>query len=89
MTCEFRRRVGKHLLDIHHQHNTPVTRHARREHGGDTRTFKFMGIDHIQPMIRKGEFEIYILQRETLWTYMLDTSAPKGLNEQLNISCYI
>lgn len=42
-----------------------------------------MDIDLIPHTIRQGDWDKFILRRETQWIHHLDTVYPKVLNEQL------
>ncbi|OCT91792.1 hypothetical protein XELAEV_18014845mg [Xenopus laevis] len=39
--------------------------------------------------IRGGDHNTLLLQREARWIKRLETTHPKGLNEQYNLSCFL
>lgn len=51
--------------------------------------FRFMTIDRVPIKTHDGDFDRTLLQRETYWIYELDCVAPKGLNGQLVLSCFL
>ncbi|CAH2293870.1 Hypothetical predicted protein, partial [Pelobates cultripes] len=59
--------VAKHFLAM--QHHLP--------------TLKFIGIDHVPPLVRGGDRSKMLLQREAYWIHHLDTVTPKGADRKL------
>lgn len=88
-TRELRCRVGEHLRDIRLKNDKPLPRHMWSHHPSDPLQVHFMGIDLIPRTVRRGNWDKLILQRETQWIHRLDIVHPKGLNEQLNYTCFI
>lgn len=86
---EFRRHIGEHLGDVRHNRDTPVARHVWTEHGGDPKCLQFQGIYLVLPSQRHGNLDRTLLQKESHWIFQLKTVAPKGMNKQLNYSCFI
>lgn len=58
-------------------------------HPSDPLSIRFQGINLIPRPIRKGNWDILLLQREAEWIFRLDTVQPTGLNEQLYFSGFI
>lgn len=57
---QFRRRVGEHLGDVHHKHDTPLSLHLWICENGEVRHLRFMAIDqeHSETMALTLHFEL-------------------------------
>lgn len=63
--------------------------HFKHHHNQDPSGLKFWGVDHLKPPWRGSNIVRDLSQRETQYIFMVDTLAPKGLNIDLDINCFI
>ncbi|XP_041430368.1 uncharacterized protein LOC121397558 [Xenopus laevis] len=66
----------------------PVAKHWREAKHSPAQ-FKCMPIDHVPKPPRGGDIEKLLLKREAFWIFELDCVAPKGLNGQLQLNCFL
>lgn len=50
---------------------------------------KFLGIERVLPKRRGGDVDKKLLQRESFWIFELNSLFPKGMNEEINYSCFL
>ncbi|KAG5278200.1 hypothetical protein AALO_G00096320 [Alosa alosa] len=53
---------------------------------------RFLGVERISrisPKRRGGDLDKTLLQRECFWIFELGSLCPKGMNEDLNLSCFL
>lgn len=86
---ELRRRICEHIGEIRHRRDTPIARHVWENHGGDPKCLSFCAIERTRQSPRRGEWDKYILQKETQWIHRMRSVSPKGLNEQLTYGYFI
>lgn len=89
----------KRLLKIHiaeHIHNIRIgfkdhnlSLHFKLHHNQDPSGLKFWGIDHIKPAWRGSNMVRELSKRETQSIYLTDSLTPRGLNIDLDLSCFI
>lgn len=68
---ELRRRICEHLGDLRHRRDTPIARHVWEKYEGDPKCLTFCVIQKIRQSPRKGEWDRYILQKETQWIFRM------------------
>ena len=86
---ELRVRITEHKSRIrNHDAKSPVARHFN-EAGHDVCSLRFQGIELVQPLRRGGDRDRRLLQREAYWIHRLQTESPRGLNEELLLSCFL
>ena len=86
---ELRIRINEHKSNIRNKdEKSPVARHFN-EAGHTVCDLRFQGIEVVKPIKRGGNREKLLLQREAYWIHYLKTEFPKGLNEELVLSCFL
>ena len=66
-----------------------LSKHFSEVHNSDPSQMIFYGIDTIQSHWRGGNRKLQISQNETEWIYRLGSLAPKGMNIDIDLNCYI
>ncbi|OCT77575.1 hypothetical protein XELAEV_18028667mg [Xenopus laevis] len=51
--------------------------------------FRWKVLETVPKPTRGGDHHTILLQREARWIRRLDSTDPKGLNEQYNLSCFL
>ena len=83
-------RIGEHKTAIRTQNpEYAMARHYKEANHGSPASLKFWGIEKIEAPPRGGDIIKKLLCREARWINALDTLEPNGLNEELNLSCYL
>lgn len=86
---QLRIRINEHRSAIQRgDPKSPVARHFQ-EAQHPTNTLRFCGIDKIYPSRRHTDHNTKLLQIESKWIFMLKTEHPSGLNEMLNLACFL
>ncbi|KAJ8356539.1 hypothetical protein SKAU_G00193330 [Synaphobranchus kaupii] len=86
---QLRVRINEHRSSIRRgDPKSPVARHFQEAEHPVT-TLRFCGIDKINPSRRHTDIEFKLLQCESRWIFMLKTEHPAGLNETLNLTCFL
>ncbi|OCT85330.1 hypothetical protein XELAEV_18023496mg [Xenopus laevis] len=67
---------------------TPLVTHCR-EHNHNISSLRLMGIDQIISPGGGVDKNTLLLRREAEWIFRLDTVTPMGLNDTLNLSCFL
>lgn len=83
-------RIAEHVYNIKlgfKDYNLSL--HLKLHHNQDLSGLKFWGIDHIKPTWRGSNLVRELSKRETKWIFLTDTLAPKGLDIELDINCFI
>lgn len=86
---ELRRRVSKHISTIHTHADTPLARHVREVHQGDSDSLRFWGITKPKLGPRGGDLNKLLLKIEAQWIYCLKSLSPLSLNEGFSLSAFI
>ena len=82
-------RIGQHKCSIRRQDSkSSVARHFNAHNHSDE-SLRYMGIEVVSTPSRSGDREKLLLQRECFWIHCLDTLEPKGLNEEITLSCFL
>ncbi len=87
--CQLKTRINEHRssirrMDIH----SPVARHfADVDH--KLSDMRFLGIQRLTSSRRGGDSNKTLLQCESKWIHHMDCIYPKGLNEELQLSCFL
>lgn len=83
-------RVAEHIHNIRigfKDHNLSL--HFKIYHNQNPAGLKFWGIDHIKPSWRGTNLVRELSKKETEWIYLTDSLAPRGLNVDLDLNCFI
>ncbi len=82
-------RIFEHKSAIRRKdEKSSVARHFNAV-GHDANTLRFMGLEIVNRSPRGGDRENRLLQREAWYIFSLDTCIPKGMNEELSLSCFL
>ncbi|OCT74854.1 hypothetical protein XELAEV_18033841mg, partial [Xenopus laevis] len=68
--------------------STPLVQHCR-EYNNNISALRLMGIDQITSSMGGVDKNTLLLQREAEWIFPLYTVTPSGLNDILNLSCFL
>lgn len=83
-------RIREHIKNIRKGFpNHSLSRHFDDAHQRDPSGLIFYGIDSVQEHWRGGNRETLISRNENSWIYQLGSLAPKGLNLDIDLNCYI
>ena len=86
---ELKVRITEHKSNIRNKdEKSSIARHFNLV-GHNVSTLRFQGIQVIPPLRRGGDREKKLLQQECFWIHNLQTEAPKGLNEEMLLSCFL
>lgn len=88
-TQQLRRRICQHVSTINTGRDTPLARHVRFFHDGNSNDLKFWGIMRIKQGPRKGDLNKRLLQEEAKWIFRLNSLSPIGINEGFTFSAFI
>lgn len=83
-------RIKEHVQNIINgfdKHN--VSRHFDKYHNRDPRHLKFWGIEPYTKPWRGGHKVRILSKLESKWIFSLDTLAPRGLNIEFDLNCFI
>ncbi|OCT97189.1 hypothetical protein XELAEV_18009417mg, partial [Xenopus laevis] len=67
---------------------TPLVSHCK-EYYHNISSLRLMGIDQITSSRGGIDKNTLLLRREAEWIFCLDTVTPMGLNDVLNLSCFL
>ncbi|XP_043925694.1 dynein axonemal heavy chain 10 [Protopterus annectens] len=87
-TRQLRTRIREHLYCI----KTRDDSNALFKHSLDCHSFNkflFSVLEVCHKDMRDGDFKNYLLQRETSWQVKLKSDRPPGLNEAINVKCFL
>ena len=87
---KMRIRVMEHINNIklgYEDHN--VSLHFKLKHNQDPSGLQFWGIQHIMQNWRGGHRVRELSKSETRWIFLTESLAPKGMNIELDINCFI
>ncbi len=86
---QLRTRINEHRSSIcRGDLKSPVARHFK-DLNHPARTLVICGIDQILPSRRYSNTDQRLLQCESRWIFQVKTEQPLGLNETLNLSCFL
>ncbi len=66
-----------------------MARHYAQANHGSAATLKFWRMDKVSPASRGGDIINSLLHEEVLWIHTLYTVEPRGIHEELNLSCFL
>ena len=66
-----------------------LSRHFEEKHHKDPSCLTFYGVDIIKDHWRGGNKKIQVSQNETRWIHRLGSLAPRGLNLDIHLNCFI
>ncbi len=66
-----------------------TARHYEQAKHGSVASLKFWGTEKIAPLSIGSDIINKLLQREACWIFTLNTIEPYGLNEEMNLSCFL
>lgn len=86
---QLRVRINEHRSAIsRNDPKSPIARHfSTAPH--TTAQLQFIGIDRVTPSRRNRAVESKLLQCEAKWIFYMQTLSPKGLNEDLDLTCFL
>ncbi len=88
-TRALRTRMIEHTSAIRRQDITSsISRHFKSANHSLS-DMKFLGIERILPHRRGGDKDKKLLQREAFWIFELKSLFPEGMNEELELSCFL
>lgn len=83
-------RISEHMTNIKNGYRFhSVSLHFKEKHQKDPTLLQFCGIDVVHPSWRGSNRVRDLSRRETRWIYLLKSLAPKGLNIELALNCFI
>ena len=86
---ELKTRFSEHKSAIrNNDEKSSVARHFNAV-GHDVCTLRFQGLEVVNPSKRGGDRGKSLLKREAYWIHTLQTECPRGLNEELLLSCFL
>ena len=84
-----RTRITEHKSAIRRgDTKAPLVEHFINKSHSDSE-LRFWAIELIKPHPRGGDLDRTLLQREARWIDFLGTTAPNGLNEDFDLSCFL
>ncbi len=88
-TRKLKQRISEHKSSIRRNDpNYPIAIHFNNAHH-DISSLRFCGIEQVTLPPRGGDHDKLLKQREAFWIYTLQTLAPKGLNDELLLTCFL
>ncbi|KAL2099357.1 hypothetical protein ACEWY4_005837 [Coilia grayii] len=89
-TCRtLKTRISEHRSNIRNNNEkSPLAVHFKKL-GHTLSSLRFIGIEQVKTHRRGGDTENQLLKRECFWIHFLQTLAPKGLNEELDIRPFL
>ncbi|OCT77895.1 hypothetical protein XELAEV_18028992mg [Xenopus laevis] len=90
---EVRTRIGEHKRTITNcdlekqKYVTPVSRHFLLQ-GHNSNQLRRLVLQVVNILPRGGDYNRILLQKEIMWIDRLNSTAPMGLNEHFNYSCF-
>ena len=83
-------RIGEHKTAIRTGNlEYAMARHYIQANHGSPASLRFWGLEKISPPPQGGDIIKKVLCREAHWIHTLNTLEPAGLNEELNLSCFL
>lgn len=83
-------RIAEHLANIRNGFKFySVSLHFKEKHNQDPSLLQFCGIDQVAPSWRGSNLVRDLSQRETKLIFHLKSLYPRGLNIELDLSCFI
>ena len=83
-------RIAEHKTAIRTNNmDYAIARHYSQFKHGSPASLKFWGIEKVSLSARGGDIINKLLRREAFWINELNTVDPLGLNEELNLSCFL
>lgn len=83
-------RIGEHLSSIQSpDDDTPIGEHFSKYHNRETNGLKIKGFYALKLPVRRGDFDLILLQKEKECIFRLGTLAPNGLNTELNLQVFL
>lgn len=77
------------VFGLRRMEDTPLSVHIHSRHGGSTENLFFKAIDQVKTLIRGGDLDQKLLQKESEWIFRLKSQRPDGLNDALNFACFL
>lgn len=81
---EFRQQIGDHLYYSTNGKLTTIGHHIGLHHKFDPHVVKLLVLEVVPQSLRGGDWDMAILQLETVWIERLNATIPPGLNEMLS-----
>ena len=88
-TRPLKTRISEHRSNIrNHDQKSPVAVHFTKA-GHNVSSLCYWGIEQVKLPRRGGDINTFLLKREAFWIYTLETLAPKGLNEDIDLRPFL
>lgn len=84
--------IGEHLREINDKGTIPekpLDKHFALCHGVSSLVMKIKGIFALKLLIRRGDLDRILLQKEKWWIYRLKSLVLVGLNTELNLHVFL
>lgn len=81
-------RIAEHLANIRKGFRYHSV-HFKEKHNQDPSLLQFCGIDTVHPSWRGSNRVRDLSQRETRWIFLMKCLAPRGLNIEVDLNCFI
>ncbi|CAJ0968644.1 unnamed protein product [Ranitomeya imitator] len=95
-TRQLRVRILEHVRDIRNGASIEemdllktIPKHFRQCHHSNPNALRVKAIDRVQLGIRGGDYKKELLKKESKWMVVLDTIAPRGLNEYVSFKPFL
>lgn len=88
-TRQLKQRIAEHRSTIRRKDDTyPLACHfMEMEH--TVASLRYIGIEKVETPRRGGDLDRILLQREAEWIHRLDSLAPRGLNVDFDLRCFL
>ena len=60
-----------------------------KQAGHDVSALRYVVVEYVNSLPRRGDHGKRLLQRETFWIYFLNTMSPSGLNEGFDVKPFL
>ncbi|OCT94650.1 hypothetical protein XELAEV_18012333mg [Xenopus laevis] len=82
-------RISQHKSTIKFGNTAlPLSRHFK-EKGHTVEQLRFMVLEYVPPLVRGGDREFRLKQREVWWMKILNSLHPAGLNKDYNLYLFL
>ena len=83
-------RLAEHKYAIRTKNfDYPIARHFAQAHNSSDSDLRIVGIEHIRPLLRGGDRLRKLNQREAYWIHELDSLNLPGINDSIELMCFL